>query len=171
MHLVGKLRAHGTTLVALESSDTRRAELAASGIEALPPSRRDEFLSRPMDAVAVNASGGSLDPHAVALIAANERLRVVCGSENLVMPDHAAGSDALRAARKAYCPTELGGMMGYLTAVEEYLARVENVPFDLETLLAAAHKLDGVAFDATRRVIAQDFAISFEEAVKLSADG
>jgi hypothetical protein len=33
------------------------------------------------------------------------------------------------------------------------------------TLLEAARKLDAVAFDATRRVIAQDFAISFEDAV------
>jgi Glutamate dehydrogenase/leucine dehydrogenase len=169
MHLVGKLRAHGTTLVALESSDARRAELVSQGIEALPPARKDEFFQRPMDAVAVNAAGGSLDPHAVALIAANERLRVVCGSENLVMPDHGAGSEALRAARKAYCPTELGGMMGYLTAVEEYLARVEGAPFDVGTLLEAARKLDGIAYEATRRVIAENFAISFEEAVKAPA--
>jgi hypothetical protein len=121
--------------------------------------------------LAVNAAGGSLDPRAVALIAANERLRVVCGSENLVMPDHAAGAEALRAAKKAYCPTELGGMMGYLTAVEEYLARVEGVAFDVGTLLEAARPLDAAAFDATRRAIAQDFAISFEEAVRQSAGG
>jgi hypothetical protein len=171
MHLVGKLRAHGTTLVALESSESRRAELASLGIDALAPARKDEFLQRPMDAVAVNAAGGSLDPRAIALIAANERLRVVCGSENLVMPDHVAGSEALRVARKAYCPTELGGMMGYLTAVEEYLARAEGVAFDLGTLLDAARQLDRAAFDATRRAIAQDFAIGFEDAVRLSAGG
>jgi hypothetical protein len=171
MHLLGKLRAHGTTVLALESSEARRGELAALGIDALPPARKEEFLRRPMDAVAVNAAGGSLDPRAVALIGENARLRIVCGSENLVMPDHAAGSDALRAARKAYCPTELGGMMGYLTALEEYLARVENVPFDVGTLLDAARKLDAVAFDATRRLISQDFAVSFEDAVRMSASG
>jgi hypothetical protein len=169
MHLVGKLRAHGTTLVALESSESRRGELASLGIDALSPARREEFLRRPMDAVAVNAAGGSLDPRAVALIAVNERLRVVCGSENLVMPDHTAGSEALRVARKAYCPTELGGMMGYLTAVEEYLARVEGAAFDVGTLLEAARQLDRAAFDATRRVIARDFAVSFEDAVKIGA--
>lgn len=169
MHLVGKLRPQGATLVALESSEPRRRELASLGIEALPPARRDDFFQRPMDAVVVNAAGGSLDPHAVALIAANERLRVVCGSENLVMPDHAAGSEALRAARKVYCPTELGGMMGYLTAVEEYLARVEGVPFDVATLLDAAGKLDGIAHDATRRVIDENFALSFEDAVRATA--
>ena len=91
-----------------------------------------------MDAVVANAAGGSLDERAVALIAANARVQVVCGSENLVMPDHAAGSEALRAARKAYCPTELGGMMGYLTAVEEYLAGAEGTPFDVGTLLEAS---------------------------------
>jgi hypothetical protein len=101
----------------------------------------------------------------VALIGANERIRVVCGSENLVMPDHAAGSEALRAAKKAYCPTELGGMMGYLTAVEEYLARVEGVPFDAATLLEAARTLDAAAFDATRYALARGFDVSFEEAV------
>jgi hypothetical protein len=169
MHLVGKLRAHGTTLLALESSDARRAELAALGIDALPPAQKEEFLRRPMDAVAVNASGGSLDPRAVELIGGNARLRVVCGSENLVMPDHAAGSEALRAAAKAYAPTELGGMMGYLTAVEEYLARVEGVPFDVATLLEAARKLDGAAFAAAQYAIERNFAVSFEEAVRAVA--
>ena len=166
MHLVGKLRAHGTNLLALESSEARRRELGALGIEALSPERKEEFLARPMDAVVVNAAGGSLDARGVAAIARNERLRVVCGSENLVMPDHVAGSEALRAARKAYCPTELGGMMGYLTAVEEYLARVEGVAFDVGTILEAARALEPIAFDATRRVIAQDFAVSFEEAAR-----
>jgi hypothetical protein len=169
MHLVGKLRAHGTTLLALEVSEARRAELAALGIEALPPSQRDEFLRRPMDAVVVNAAGGSLDPRAISLIGENARLRVVCGSENLVMPDHVAGSEALRAAKKAYCPTELGGMMGYLTAVEEYLARVEGVAFDVGTLLEAARKLDTIAFDATRYAIAREFGVSFEDAVRQTA--
>jgi hypothetical protein len=169
MHLVGKLRAHGTTLLALESNAARRADVAALGVEMFAPEQKDEFLRRAMDAVAVNAAGGSLDPRAVALIAANDRLRVVCGSENLVMPDHAAGSEALRAAKKAYCPTELGGMMGYLTAVEEYLARIEGVPFDVGTLLEAAKALEPAAFTATRFAIERDFAISFEEAVRAAS--
>jgi hypothetical protein len=166
MHLVGRLREHGTTLLALESEAKRRAEVAALGIETFAPEQRDEFLRRPMDAVVVNAAGGSLEPSAVALIGANERIKVVCGSENLVMPEHAAGSEALRIAKKAYCPTELGGMMGYLTAVEEYLARAEGVPFDVATLLEAAKALDAAAYDASRNAIDRDFAVSFEDAMR-----
>ena len=166
MHLIGKLREHGTKLLALESSVARRAEVAALGVEVFAPEQRDEFLRRPLDAVVANAAGGSLEPHAVALIGANERSRVVCGSENLVMPDHAAGAEALRAAKKAYCPTELGGMMGYLTAVEEYLARAEGVEFGVRTLLAAASMLDTAAYEATRYALDRDFAISFEDAVR-----
>ena len=36
-------------------------ELRRQGVDVLPPARKEEFLQRPMDAVAVNASGGSLD--------------------------------------------------------------------------------------------------------------
>ena len=140
-------------------------------MEVFAPAQRDEFLRQPMDAVTVNAAGGSLDPRAVALIGTNERLRVVCGSENLVMPDHVAGSEALRAAKKAYCPTELGGMMGYLTAVEEYLARAAGTEFDVATMLEAASALEPAAFAATRYAIARDFAVSFEDAMRATHDG
>jgi hypothetical protein len=119
-----------------------------------------------MDALVVNAAGGSLDPKAIELIAQNERLRVVCGSENLVMPDHAAGSEALRRARKSYAPTELGGMMGYLTAVEEYLASVEGVPFDLQTLFDASRRLETASYEAVRYQRDRDFALSFEDAMR-----
>ncbi len=166
MHLVGKLREHGTTLLALESDPARRAEVAALGVTLFAPDQKAEFLRRPMDAVAVNASGGSLDATAVALLGENARLRVVCGSENLVMPDHVAGTVAFRAAGKAYCPTELGGMMGYLTAVEEYLARVDGVPFDVATLLEAAAALEPAAFTATRYARERNFSVSFEDAMK-----
>ena len=170
MHLIGRLRESGASMLALESSAARRTEVAALGIETFAPERKDEFLCRSMDAVVVNAAGGSLDPHAVALIGANEHIRVVCGSENLVMLDAAAGSEALRAAGKAYCPTELGGMMGYLTAVEEYLAREANVPFQVATLLEAAKRLEIVAYDATRHVRARDFAVRLEDAVRAVSD-
>jgi hypothetical protein len=166
MHVIGKLREQGTAMLAVESTPRRREEVAALGIRVFAPGERDEFLRQPMDAVVVNAAGGSLDPTAVALIADNERIKVICGSENLVMADHAAGSEALRAAKKAYCPTELGGMMGYLTAVEQYLATAERVPFDVATLLEAARALDAAAFDATRYARESDFAFSFEEAMR-----
>jgi hypothetical protein len=166
MHVLGRLRERGTTMLAVESEPRRRDEIAALGIRTYSPVQREEFLRQPMDAIVVNAAGGSLDPQAIALITANERIKVICGSENLVMPDHVRGSDALRAARKAYCPTELGGMMGYLTAVEEYLSRVEGVPFDVATLLAAARTLDSISYESTRYARESGFAFSFEDAVR-----
>jgi threonine dehydrogenase-like Zn-dependent dehydrogenase len=166
MHVIGKLRERDTTMLAVESTPRRREEVAALGIRVFTPEARDDFLRQPMDAVVVNAAGGSLDPRALALIADNARIKVICGSENLVMADHAAGSEALRVAKKAYCPTELGGMMGYLTAVEQYLATAERVPFDIATLLEAARALDGAAFDATRYARESDFAFSFEDAMR-----
>jgi hypothetical protein len=167
MHVIGKLSGRGTKLLAVESSPVRRAELAALGVETFAPENKADLLQSPIDALVVNAAGGSLDPRAIALIAANDRLKVVCGSENLVMPDHAAGSEALRRARKAYCPTELGGMMGYLTAVEEYLARVEGVPFDVATLFEAARRLDPAACEATRYARECALDVGFEDAMRV----
>jgi hypothetical protein len=167
MHIVRRLRELGTAMLAVDANAERREELAALGIPSFMPDQKDDFLRRSMDAVVVNAAGGSLDPHTVSLIAANERLRVVCGSENLVMPDHVAGSEALRAARKAYCPTEIGGMVGYLTAAEEYFARVDGVPFNVQTLIDAARRLEAASYDATRFARNRDFTISFEKAMKV----
>ncbi len=167
MHVIGRLRERGAAMLAVEPNAARREEIAALGIPVFAPEEKDDFLHRPMDALVLNAAGGSLDGHTIALIAANERLRVVCGSENLVMPDHVAGSDALRVARKAYAPTELGGMMGYLTAVEEYLARVEGLPFDVQTLMVAARKLEGPSYEATRYARESGFAVSFEDAMRV----
>lgn len=166
MHVIGRLRKAGAAMLAVEANTMRRAEVAALGIETFEPKQKDAFLRRPMDALTVNAAGGSLDPHTIALIARNDRLGVVCGSENLVMPDHAAGSEALRRARKTYAPTELGGMMGYLTAVEEYLASVEGVPFDVQTLFDASRRLESAAFDAVRYQRDHDYAVSFEDAIR-----
>ena len=166
MHVIGRLRRTGATMLAVEANAKRRAEVAALGIEAFEPSQKDDFLRHPMDALIVNAAGGSLEPHAVSIIASNDRLSVVCGSENLVMPDHAAGSEALRRARKAYAPTELGGMMGYLTAVEEFLAAVEGVPFDVQTLFDASRRLETASYEAVRYQRERDYAVSFEDAMR-----
>lgn len=166
-HLVGRLREHGTATRALEPSERTRALLAADGVEAWPTDRKAEFLAQPLDAVVVNAAGSSLDPAAIATIAANDAVRVVCGSENLAMPDP-GGERALLAAGKVYAHTELGGMMGYLTAAEEYLARREGVPFDAGTLFAAAERLREIARAATARVIAGGYVETFEEAARAS---
>jgi len=164
MHLVRRLIDRRTTLLALESKAERRAELEAMGIRAWAPDSKREFLAQPMDAIAVNAAGGSLDRAAVQAIVANSRLQVICGSENLVMPEPELAL-ALRDARKIYAPTELGGMMGYLTAAEEYLSKVEGVPFEVEALLEAAKGLDAAGFAATERVRRGAYRETFEEAV------
>jgi hypothetical protein len=165
MHIVKRLKTHpGVTILVLEPRDARRAELEAMGIRTWGPESKQAFLALPMDALAVNAAGATLDPFSVAACAANGALRVVCGSENLVMPD--PGSvEVLRAAHKVYAPTELGGMMGYLTAVEEYLSVIEKARFDVATLIEAAKRLETAGYEATARIIAGKHRETFEEAV------
>jgi hypothetical protein len=164
MHIARRLAESGTRVIALESRAERRMELEESGVRAWAPDAKSEFLAQPMDALAVNAAGGSLDAAAVDAITANPRLTVICGSENLVMPDPALAL-VLRDARKIFAPTELGGMMGYLTAAEEYLSRLEGVSFDVETLLEAAKGLEPVGFDGTTRVRSGGYRETFEQAV------
>jgi hypothetical protein len=164
MHVIGRLLARGTKVLACESRPERRAELEGMGIPTWTPERKLALLREPIDALVVNAAGGSLDRATVEACAANTRLSVVCGSENLAMPDPAA-QVLLQRARKAYAPTELGGMMGYLTAVEEYLTREAGVPFSIETMLAAATKLDEAGFRTVERLRAGGFRETFEEAV------
>ncbi len=165
-HLLGRLRELGVrSLAAVEPMEATRARLAEQGIEAVPPSEKHAMLARPFDAVVVNASGGSLDAETVRVICGNAAVRVVCGSENLAMPD-AADERRLLAAGKVYCHPELGGMMGYLTAVEEYLARRAGVTFDVGTLLDAAGRLYDVGAECTRRVITGGYRESFQDVAR-----
>lgn len=164
-HVLALLRADGTTVQVLETNATTRALVEAGGARAWSADRREHFLSLPADAVVVNASGGSLDERAVATIAANDGVRVVCGSENLAMTDP-RGAATLLAARKLYAPTELGGMMGYLTAVEEYLARRAEIPFDMRAVLEAARRLETVGYEGATHVVSGGYRQSFEEAVR-----
>ena len=161
-----RLRASGATVLVMDASPTRRAELTAQGITTFDPSQKSALLAAPIDAVVVNAAGGSLDAAALQVIARNPRCRVVCGSENLAMPDGAAGVAVLRQSRTAYAPTELGGMMGYLTAAEEYLARVDGVPFDIETMVEAAELMTGPAEAAMRVLRQRDWSITYEAALR-----
>jgi glutamate dehydrogenase/leucine dehydrogenase len=169
-YIFERLAERGTKVIAIEAREDRRAVVARAGHTALPPGDKPSLLRRPIDALCVNAAGGSLDSGTVAACAANARLKVVCGSENLVMPD-AADANRLRAANKSYCPTELGGMMGYLTAVEEYLAITEGHAFDVHTLLDAAKRLEPAAHDATRLQVERNFALRFEDAAREIANG
>ena len=165
MHVIDRLREHRTTMLAVESKPEGRKALEQLGVAARAPHEKGTFLMEPMDVLVLNASGGSLDRESVRLSSANPRLKVICGSENLVMQD-SADADIYRAAHKAYCPTELGGMMGYLTAVEQYLADLEGVPFDAETLFEASADLERPAYEATKYILDRDFTLGFEEAVE-----
>jgi hypothetical protein len=165
LHLAERLRSHGTTMVAVEPRPERRKVLEGLGAATRAPHEKGTFLREPMDALVLNASGGSLDLESVRISADNERLKIVCGSENLVMADP-KDADIYRANRKAYCPTELGGMMGYLTAVEQYLAHLERTEFDVDTLMEAAAELERPAFEATKYMLDHDFSMSFEQAVE-----
>jgi hypothetical protein len=165
LHIARRLRAQNTRVTAMELRQQRRDELAKMGIAAVPPPEKLKLLATPIDALVANASGGSLDTASVRVAAANPRLKVICGSENLVMPQPSDAALFLH-ARKAYCPTELGGMMGYLTAVEQYLAELEGVRFDLVTLMHAAAELEETAFSATRQMIDSGFTEDFGTAVQ-----
>lgn len=165
MHVLGRLREAGATVLAIEAHPARRGEAERLGATTFGAEDKARFLAEPMDALAVNANKESLDPATVDAITRNPRLRVVCGSENLAMPDP-GGAEVLRLAKRMYAPTELGGMMGYLTAVEEYLALLEGVPFRVETLMEAARGLEEAGRRVARHQLEREFAISFEDAVR-----
>ena len=163
--ILRRLVAEGATVIAIEASEAKRERLAAElGVDVRPPDAKADVLGEEVDAVVVNANGGSLDMASCEAIAANPRTSVVCGSENLAMPD-TRGVEVLREGRAAYAPTEFGGMMGYLTAVEEYFARHAGEPYRLETMLEAARYLEEPGRRVMARVIERDFAVTFEEAV------
>ena len=163
--ILRRLVAEGTRLVALEASPAKRERLHAElGVDVRPPEAKGEVIAMELDALVVNANGGTLDLATCQAIARNPRLRVVCGSENLAMPD-AYGAEILREARTLYAPTEFGGMMGYLTAVEEYYARHAGQPYRLETMLEAARYLEEPGREVTAHVLERDFEGGFEEAV------
>ena len=59
--------------------------------------------------------------------------------------------------------------MGYLNAVEEYLAHLEAQAFDVHTLFEAAKDLERACYRATALQIERNFTLSFEEAVRRTA--
>lgn len=164
-HLLERLRDVGASLFVCESSEIKRKEVEAMGIPTWSPRDKMEFLSLPIDVLSVNANGGSLDSEAIAAINENEAIEFVCGCENLAMPvPH--GSELLRQARKIFCPTELCGMMGYLTAVEEYHSRQLKKPFKMEEMFEPARKLEEISRKASELVLRNNFSFSFEQAVR-----
>lgn len=165
MHIITQLQRDGATMKVLETSPQRRAILDAIHVGARDADAKPAFLGEPMDALVINASGGTLDHESVVTSSRNPRLKVITGSENLCMPDP-SDEHIYRRARKAYCPMELAGMMGYLTAVEQYLAHLEGVPFDVDTIFAASAGLEEPACQATTHMIEQGFTTTFEAAVE-----
>jgi len=164
-HVLNRLHRDGAAVFAMDAYAPKREALEAElGIPTWAPERITEFLSCPMDALVVNANGGSLSSDNVTLICQNDRLNVICGCENLAMPD---GKDALRltAAGKLFAPTQLGGMFGYLTAVEEYLCERENRAFDVETIMQAADAMFDVGRKATAQFLKTNATQSFEQAL------
>lgn len=161
-----RMLGEGVTVTALEARAERREALRAElGADIRDSTTKAELLASPIHALVVNANGGTLDIESCQALAANPELRVVCGSENLAMPD-ARGAEVLRSAGKVYAPTEFGGMMGYLTAVEEYYARHEGKPFDIHSMLEAARRLESAGREITSRVRESGFQRSFEEAAE-----
>lgn len=165
MHVLERLHEHGARVIVLEVNAERRAAAERLGARVCTPDQKLHFLEQPMAALTVSANKESLDPAAIRRIVANPAVRVVCGSENLAMPDP-RGAEELRAAGKLYAPTEMGGMMGYLTAVEEYLALLEGVPFDVSTLFEAAKRLEEAGRKAATHVRQRGYDIAFEDAVR-----
>ena len=164
-HVARRALDEKATVIGVETNADRRAALTRAGAEMLGADAKHELLRRPIDALVVNASGGSLDSRTVDAILDNRSIKAICGSENLAMPEP-DDADRLRVAGRVYCPTELGGMMGYLTAAEEYLSHLAGVPFDIETVNRAAVRLESAASAATRRVRELGYEISFEQAVR-----
>ena len=100
-----RLRESGAEVVAIEASPYKREHLQREiGADVRAPEEKAALLAEPLDALVVNANGGTLDMPTCEAIAANQRLKVVCGSENLTMPDP-RGAELLRAAGKVYAPS------------------------------------------------------------------
>lgn len=168
MHLIERLERELGAKVAnqlwgLEISDQKRRALSGRLGQIFPAEKKNDFLKLPLDALVVNANGGTLDSKTVELIVANPSIRVICGCENLVMP-HAADAEKFRVAGKLYCPTELCGMMGYLTAVEESLSKRAEEIFSVDSILLAAKKLEEASERAGQHALTT--GQSFEAAMR-----
>jgi hypothetical protein len=164
-HVLSRLRADGARVSVCEVKPETRARLAAEGVAVVAADEKATFVRQPFDALVVNAGGATLDPDTVQTVADNATIRVICGCENLVMPDP-GGVEIFQRAHKLYAPTEFGGMMGYLTAVEEYLCRRAGAPFDIAVMMRAAERLEQAGRAAAEYTLLRHFAISFEQGVR-----
>ncbi|MBX7137197.1 MAG: NAD(P)-binding domain-containing protein [Oligoflexia bacterium] len=164
-HLIKRLVQHGGSVVVLESLPAKQQKLTAQGLKVYGQEQKQEFLGLSVDALAVNANGGTLDDEAVNQICSNPEIKIICGCENLAMPN-SANEAKLLAARKVYCHTELCGMMGYLTAVEEYLARTAGQLVKIEEMYEAAAQLENIGFKGARGVLESGYTRSLMELLR-----
>lgn len=164
-HVLKRLHAEGSEIHALEFNAEKREKYQNLCKEVFEPSAKERLLGSRLDALVVNANAGSLDDRALQLINANPGLKVVCGCENLAMPNP-QGEELLRRGNKMYCHTELCGMMGYLTAVEEFLSRASGQKFGVRDMEPAASLLEDIGFKAGRLQVEREFALSFSDAVR-----
>lgn len=166
-YLTQSLISLGARPAVMESIPARIDELRALDLTVFAATQHEEFFKQPLDLICFNANGGSLDDHTVDLICKNATVRFICGCENLIFPNPENG-ERLHAGGKIFCPTELCGMMGYLTAVEEYLSRIDGIPFSFEAMYEPAKKLALVGKQVTARVLATQGKLSFERAARES---
>jgi len=164
-HVLRRLHGEGAEVFAIEAYEPKRQELSQQlNIEMWAPEAKAKFLELPMDALVVNASGGSLDTPTIDILLNQDRLAIVCGCENLSMPDP-NDADRLSAAGKLFAPTQLGGMFGYLTAVEEYLCTKEGQAFDDAPLIRSASVMADIGSRAAAYVRSQPAPASFRQAL------
>lgn len=165
-HVLSRLQKAGVkNIQVLEPSELKRRQLEQQAIKTWTPDNKADFLRQSFDALVINANGGTLDTNTVELICSNHSIKAICGCENLIMPNP-EDADSLLEAKKIFCPTELCGMMGYLTAVEEYLSYADSEDFNVEEMYMAARRLEDVGYRATSFMSQGGFNCHFEEAVK-----
>lgn len=155
-YVLDQARLHGAAISAVEPNAKVREQLSALGVEVAETSTKQSLLASEIDALVLNANGGSLDDQSIEKIIANQRIKIICGSENLVCPNP-DGPMRLQAAGKHFAPTELCGMMGYLTAVEEYLSRAAGTALSMDALFEASKKLEEVG----KRIITGEFSLEY----------
>lgn len=164
-HVLRRVHGGRSTVFAIESSAEKRRKLENDpGVDVMGVENKPAMIARPMDALVVNASGGTLDSETVRVLCDNPRLKIVCGCENLALPNP---DDMTRLSEGGiiYAPTEIGGMMGYLTAVEQYLCQKKSVEFDIDTMIEAAKALDDAGFKVARHILNSDQPLLFDEAI------
>lgn len=164
-HVMKRLSDESAEIYALEFDAAKREKYRSFCSQVLEVSAKQELLQLPLDALVVNANGGSLDDQTIELIKANSTIKVVCGCENLAMPNP-LGEESLRQGRKLYCHTELCGMMGYLTAVEEFLSRAKGEKFAVENMAVACARLEEIGLRAGQFQIQHDLQLSFSDSVR-----